>query len=79
MTNGDRIRAMSDEQLADFLNNITEDEGLVGYCQNKKICEDKLDRDDVIPYEWCRQCLVDWVKKEVSNDQTRQSRCHVNL
>ncbi len=49
MTNGDRIRAMGDEQLADFLNNITEDEGLVSYCQNKKICEDKLDKDDVIP------------------------------
>lgn len=49
MTNGDRIRSMSDEELADF---ITDDMcGLI--CGDPLACEGQ-----------CKQKMLDWLKEE---------------
>lgn len=50
-TNADRIRAMTDEELWHFL----EDWGISKWCPHKK-CGDMED---------CRDCIYDWLKKEV--------------
>lgn len=54
-TNADRIRAMSDEELAMLL------EGCV--CP-KKPCPD-IDRDTPTDKKRCTECWLDWLKEEV--------------
>lgn len=65
-TNADRIRSMTDEELADFIEKVaslgTEYDSC---CQNKKECGEMLDRDEQIPDAWCRQCRVAWLQQPV--------------
>lgn len=55
MTNGDRMRAMTDEELADFVLNLN----FCGiFCTNKKECRELVAADKDIPDEWCKKCFV---------------------
>ena len=54
-TNADRIRAMRDEELAEFLRK---------YFNCEYACPAKID----ICYENCKGSVLDWLKQEVSND-----------
>ena len=56
LSNGDRIRNMSDEELAEFANA----EGLSPWCGMHKKCP-QLEND---PAD-CRPCMLEWLKKEV--------------
>jgi hypothetical protein len=67
MTNADRIRAMTDEELAQLMYSF-EDLNMPDYCQRKKECDEMLDNDIIIPEENCKKCLVHWLKQEVSDD-----------
>lgn len=58
-TNADRIRAMNDDELADFMNKEHD------YCKNLPKCEDMLDTKKLIPDHWCEKCLLDWLQKPV--------------
>lgn len=51
ITNADRIRSMTDEELAEFIG----DDAMHGICPNN--CQDDLDRP-------CRVCALDWLKQE---------------
>lgn len=53
-TNADRIRSMTDEELADFIGG----DPMHDICPND--CHDDLDRS-------CKVCALDWLKEEVSN------------
>lgn len=55
-TNADRIRAMSDEDLAELLD---EKECPVKHCPN--LSEDGA---TMIPTSSCRECWLEWLKKE---------------
>ena len=71
MTNADRIRAMSDEELADaIVKMVCGIDPAEFFCQNKKECEDLMDADKEIPEEWCRQCVLAMLQQpaEVSGD-----------
>lgn len=66
MTNGDKIRSMTDEALAEWINNmINEGDEVIGFCQSKKVCRDMLDTEDGIPISWCSECLLDWVRRDI--------------
>ena len=56
-TIGDRIRAMTDEELAVFLN------GELGYCKNLPKCGEKLNADEDIPDAWCKECILKWLRE----------------
>ena len=60
MTNADRIRAMTDEELVVVLGDMGHD--YPPYCQGKVMEEfcGKIDYD-------CRICCRDWLKKEADN------------
>ncbi len=58
LTNGQWLRAMPDEELAEMLY------GELGYCSNKPNCGELLDSLEGIPEENCKVCLVEWLKKE---------------
>lgn len=53
MTNGDRIRAMTDEELAEHLSSYICDNRESGDCQRFKNCE---------------ECKLSWIRQEVSED-----------
>lgn len=53
-TNADRIRAMSDEELAEFIGNFP----METICPNN--CHEDPERD-------CAVCVLDWLKQEVTD------------
>lgn len=65
MTNADKIRAMSDEELADLFYSFQNLEDEVKFCKNKGVCDDILDDGNDIPDAMCKQCLVEWLQSEV--------------
>ena len=60
LTNADRIRSMTDEELAAV---ISQKEGLVQFCGNKVECLEMLCADAEIPDEWCMECAMEWLKQ----------------
>ena len=59
VTNADRIRAMSDEELAEFINNteygFIDSPGMCDVCDNHRINK-------------CLLCWLDWLKSPVEED-----------
>lgn len=58
-TNADRIRAMSDEELANFLTIFANDEGEDFFCDNPKrrvACRE------------CKRCIMEWLKQPAEED-----------
>lgn len=53
LTNADRIRAMSDEELAAFL-----------YDDGEAMCKDQM----VCSEYGCKDCILDWLKQPVRED-----------
>ena len=64
-TNADRIRAMSDEELAQKLLQFNTLEGSVPFCRNLAECEELLYTEDGIPEEKCMGCLLNWLRQPV--------------
>lgn len=58
MTRADRIRAMSDEHLAQFLFRFTD-----CYCRNMEECRQMLDSDIEIPDAKCVGCALRWLQE----------------
>ena len=59
-TNADRIRSMSDEELAQILFAINDGDG---YCKNLPECAALLNTEEGIPDEKCIQCVVAWLQQ----------------
>ena len=64
-TNADRIRSMSDEELAEFINCCTSGDGAPDFCRRLPECDDDLESDTLIPFERCNQCLLYWLRHPV--------------
>jgi hypothetical protein len=62
MTNADRIRGMSDEELAAI---IYRHMGAENACRNLKKCRQAVDSDGGIPDDWCVQCVLTWLRQPV--------------
>lgn len=62
MTNADRIRAMSDEELAEFINQCTSENGPY-FCRSLPECEEDLEKDTLIPLDRCNVCLLRWLRQ----------------
>lgn len=61
MTRGDKIRSMTDEQIAEVLIEHNMDYG-IDFCQNKEECNQDGPKD---PETDCTRCLIEWLKQEV--------------
>lgn len=59
-TRGDRIRSMTDEELAEILADV-----LTGdkFCKDKPECREMLDKHIDIPDEMCQKCVVEWLRE----------------
>ena len=65
MTNVDKIRSMSDEQLADEMLKFPEVCEQIPFCHNEELCGDILERGELLPEGMCKRCLMNWLKKEI--------------
>ena len=63
-TNAERIRNMTDEQLADEMLKFTDVCEEINFCHNDQLCNDTLDRGEFIEKEMCKRCLMNWLGKE---------------
>ena len=63
MTNADRVRAMSDVELAEHLYAYATLEQQIQFCQNLPECDKILDTGDEIPDEKCMNCLMEWLRQ----------------
>lgn len=68
MTNGDRIRAMSDEELADLLNGAGELDERIHFCQNLYVCENYMAVQHTAPAHRCKECLVKWLQQPAKEE-----------
>ena len=63
-TNGDKIRALRDEELADKIVKLDIDD-MIPYCRcDNALCNEMLNRDELVPAEICKACCVRWLQKE---------------
>lgn len=62
MTNGDRIRAMTDEELADLINDAE-----YGLIERPGMC-DVSKEYRMTNLNECKNCWLDWLKQEADND-----------
>ena len=68
-TIGDKIRAASDEEIAEFiLANDLDDE--IHFCNRKPECYAILDSDGTITNEMCRKCCIDWLRQPAGECKT---------
>ena len=65
MTNADRIRAMTDEELAEHILSTPAYETCIDFCKKRAECNDLIESNDGIPDGWCKECLLEWLQKEV--------------
>ena len=65
LTNADRIRAMTDEELAEHLTRVNEFDFGEVFCKNLSECEELLDTEDGVPDSKCFGCMLDWLRKPV--------------
>ena len=70
MTNADRIRALTDEELCDGLFRlIYAADPATWFCHDKEECREIMERDELIPDEMCKACLLAKLKKPVDEPQ----------
>lgn len=74
MTNADRIRAMSDEEMAKRITLLAEGETTIHYCRNLPECDVSLERDELIPLERCEQCVLHWLRQPAEEDCNNNDR-----
>ena len=62
LTNADKIRSMTDGDLARFLLDVDiSDE--IPFCQCLLQCEEDLEADRPIPESRCLECMMGWLRK----------------
>ena len=68
-TNGDKIRAASDEEIAEFI--IANDlDDAIHFCKSEPECDAILDSGRVITGEMCRKCVIEWLRQPAGECET---------
>ena len=68
-TNGDRIRAMNDEELAKIIDSYGLDEE-IHFCKNRPECNEILNSGRTITHEMCRKCVLEWIHQPAGECET---------
>ncbi len=66
MTNGERIRAMSDDDLAIM---IMCPYDTAGEPENIMPCIKEFNTNEIVPPKYCHACCTEWLKREVGEDK----------
>ena len=65
---GDRFRCMTDEQLAEYFANNTDE-----FCKNLPECGELLDAEMPIQEEMCKACVLKWLKEPAEESLTQSA------
>ena len=65
ITHGDKIRSMSDEEIAELLYQFESLSDELKFSKNKADCDKILNDGKEIPDNMCKGCLVEWLQSEV--------------
>lgn len=65
ITHGDQLRAMSDEELAAWIENFTYN---VTTCPKDKCHLEPLDIGEPLDREECKKCWLQWLRQEAGRD-----------
>ena len=81
-TNGDKIRDVSDEEMAEFiLANDLDDE--IHFCKSMSECNAILYSGRAITHEMCMKCCIDWLHQPASfswhHENGMSARGHENI
>ena len=81
-TNGDKIRNVSDEEMAEFiLANDLDDE--IHFCKSTPECNAILDSGGTITHEMCKKCCIDWLHQPAPisrpHENGMSARGHENI
>jgi len=68
VTRADRVRSMSDGELARQILRLQLDD-VVHFCQNQKRCSDALENMAEIPDEWCVGCVLAWLQSPAEEEE----------
>ena len=63
MSRVEQLRAMTDEELAQWLVRLVDGCGELRYCQDLPECGDDLNADREIPLERCEKCMLKWLRE----------------
>ena len=66
MTNFERIKAMSVEEIAEAIYCNDDFDVVIPYCKCKGECDDIIDNNGPIPKEMCINCVRAWLESEVA-------------
>ncbi len=64
----DQIRAMPVYEMADALMAAGADQNF-DYCPSTEECTDLLDKNEEVPQEMCRKCLIEWLREDPHEEQ----------
>ena len=68
-TNGDKIRAASDEEMAEFiLANDLDD--AIHFCKSEPECDAFFDSGGTVTHEMCRKCCIGWLRQPAGGCKT---------
>ena len=68
-TNGDKIRNVSDEEMAEFiLANDLDD--AIHFCKSEPECDAFFDSGGTATHEMCRKCVLDWLHQPAGECNT---------
>ena len=68
-TNGDKIRNVSDEEMAEFI--IANDlDNEIHFCKSTPECNAILDSGGTIADEMCKKCCIDWLHQPAGECKT---------
>lgn len=69
LTNAQKIRSMTDKELAEYLyDRVGIAAEHIAYCENNPECELMLESDICIPDAMCKECLRRWLKQSYGGD-----------
>lgn len=72
-TNGDRIRAMTDEMLADLIFKYNIDDH-IPFCKERLECVQAIESENFDPYgSECRKCLMQWLKQPAEDNKNENT------
>ena len=68
MNKGDRIRTMTDEELAKWLIKAHDGDICIPFCTEKPECCEALDTGVDIPNEACVACMMHWIQQPAEEE-----------
>ena len=68
-TNGDKIRAASDEEIAKFILKSGLDD-TIRFCKGNPECNAIMDSGGTVTDEMCRKCCIEWLRQPAGECKT---------